>query len=141
MEVHVHQNAKAINHILMHTENTFAFSSSMVSIRFEYQSFQFQDRTLLCVCVCVYIFAHVPCSQYDLCVCVCGPCASYSSCFCFIKTLLNFLVLQNEKQLWRLSLIHTSISSPFFLTHTTMPSASSCVPTHERISLNVAITL
>ncbi len=61
MEVHVHQNAKAINHILMHMENTLALSGNMVSIRIESQSFWFQDWTLQYVCVCILV--HVPSSQ------------------------------------------------------------------------------
>lgn len=39
--------------------------------------------------------------------CVRGPCASYSACFSFIKTPLNFLILHNEKRLRRLWFIHT----------------------------------
>ncbi len=72
--------------------------------------------------------------------CVRGPCASYSVCFSFIKTPLNFLILHNEKQLRRLWFIHTHIYFIYvFLKHTTVPYASCCVPTHE--SLKAAITV
>ncbi len=113
MEVLFTRMQKAINHILMHTENTLAFSGIWFPLGVNLRAFGFRTEHYRMLCVCILGMCP-PAST-----CVRGPCASYSACFSYIKRHSTFSYSTMKKQLRRLWLTHTHTHTPDHTPHNT----------------------